>query len=219
MESRERSDQGRHTGTGAPRLDPSRDDAGDCAASASQLSSRSGGGHAAFRARFAGAMAAASALVAFATPAVAADLGAVRAVVAPPLPLPPPPAWSGLYVGLDAGWIGGGSREASTLGYSVYDWASGALGMPFGFSAPYVTGVASLEQSGFIGGAQLGYNYLLPSRVLIGVETDFGGSTLTGSGSSDGFASQLDAHGLLHLQSGRAEPSGREIRCAPSRLR
>ncbi|HEY8261554.1 MAG TPA: outer membrane beta-barrel protein [Methylosinus sp.] len=145
------------------------------------------------------------AIIAFAAPAVAADLGAVRPVVAPVPPPPPPPSWSGLYVGLNAGWAWGATRDAETLGYSVYDWASGALGMPFGFSAPYVTGVAGLEQNGFVGGAQLGYNQVLGSRFLVGVETDFDGTTLRGSGVSPGFASQVDEHGLLHLQAGRAD--------------
>jgi outer membrane immunogenic protein len=147
---------------------------------------------------------AALSIVVVGAPALAADLGLVAPVVVAPPP-PPPPSWSGLYVGLNAGWAWGGTTEARTYGYSVYDWASGALGMPFGFSSPYVSGAASLQQDGFIGGGQIGYNYVAPAGFLLGVETDFDGSTLRGSGASNGFASQVDAHGLLHLQAGRAD--------------
>jgi outer membrane immunogenic protein len=148
--------------------------------------------------------AAALSVVGLAGSVLAADLGVAPAIVLPPPPAPPP-AWAGLYVGLDAGWGWSGTQEAQTFGYSVYDWASGALGMPFGFSAPYVAGVARLEQSGFVGGAQIGYNHLLPAGLMLGVEADFDGSTIRGSGISPGFASQVDSHGLLHLQAGRAD--------------
>ncbi|TDX67402.1 outer membrane immunogenic protein [Methylosinus sp. sav-2] len=131
---------------------------------------------------------------------------ALAKIVAPAVvvPLPPPPLWGGAYVGLNAGWGFGGSNEVPTFGTSIFDWAAGALGMPFGFSSPYVTGLARLEQSGFLGGAQLGYNHLWSPNILLGVETDIDGAIIRGSGSSQGFAGAVDEHGLLHLQTGVA---------------
>jgi outer membrane immunogenic protein len=100
---------------------------------------------------------AAASMLAVATSARAADL-----------PLPPPVAapfynWSGLYLGLNAGYT------SASVGESVTGAAVDSAG-------------ASL--AGGIGGAQFGFNYQL-GRVVVGFEADFDGTmatkTLTGA--------------------------------------
>src|SRR5215216_3833625 len=90
----------------------------------------------------------AAAVVAFSTPALAAD-------VAPGFKAPPaPPAaynWSGLYGGLNAGYSGG---------HVPYDATT--------FGAP---SSGTLNPDGFIGGGQIGYNFQAGSFVF-GVESD-----------------------------------------------
>ncbi|HZQ01646.1 MAG TPA: outer membrane beta-barrel protein [Reyranella sp.] len=68
-------------------------------------------------------------------------------------------SWEGFYAGLNAG--GEWGQTSAALGYS----ASGGGGL-FG------TG------SGFLGGAQVGYNWLI-GPVVLGPEVDFQGSTMT----------------------------------------
>ena len=60
--------------------------------------------------------------------------------------------WTGLYVGAHAGF----GRGSSTA----------VLGDP-------ATGTTSNSFGGMIGGVQAGYNYQLPSGMLLGVEADF----------------------------------------------
>ncbi len=59
---------------------------------------------------------------------------------------PPPFSWTGLYLGLNAGY-----------GFGSYNNAGTKL---FG------------DSNGFIGGGQLGYNYQLQNNVVLGVESD-----------------------------------------------
>src|ERR1041384_7680005 len=67
--------------------------------------------------------------------------------------------WEGFYAGLNAGGLW------SSTSASIVENNTGG-----GFNG---TG------SGFVGGAQAGYNYLL-GPVLLGAEVDFQGSTMTG---------------------------------------
>jgi outer membrane immunogenic protein len=101
-------------------------------------------------------------LVAFAAQAaVAADLPSHKAPP-PPAPLPPPPvmAWTGFYVGAN---VGGGWLDR-------YDRSG-----------------AGSTNAGVIGGGQVGYNYQLSPLFVVGVETDFQGSSV-GSGTPAPFA-------------------------------
>jgi outer membrane immunogenic protein len=107
--------------------------------------------------------------LALAAPAYAADLP----LKAPPAP-PPPPVfnWSGFYVGANIG--GAFTRD------SITDNLTGAS--------------LSTNNSGFIGGGQLGFNYQVNSWVF-GVEWDIDGTTLgrTGPGVTTGIG-VLQAH-------------------------
>ncbi|QCI63455.1 outer membrane protein [Phreatobacter stygius] len=92
---------------------------------------------------------AAAAMAGLASGAQAADLG-VQRVAVPAAILAPAFNWTGFYVGLNAG-IGIANTNLGTL-------TGGAL---------------SGSGTGFVGGAQIGYNYQINNFVL-GVEGDFG---------------------------------------------
>lgn len=96
-------------------------------------------------------------IVAFAAgTASAADLPSRKSV---PIAPPPPPvfSWTGLYGGVN---IGGG-------------WSDHTNGSSF----PFFTSEGQL--SGVIGGGQVGFNYQLAPMFVVGVETDFQGTSLS----------------------------------------
>src|SRR5579864_5420493 len=104
--------------------------------------------------------------------AQAADLPTRKEAPAP-IFVPPPFTWTGFYVGVNAGGIWpSGSREAS-----IFDPNSGT---DFGFINAGFPGGLGSQSAGFIGGGQAGYNWQTGAFVL-GVETDFDGSTLSKS--------------------------------------
>lgn len=74
--------------------------------------------------------------------------------------------WTGAYVGLNVGYIGGTSR---------YDYTVAPEGNPV------IIGSESKHGDGVIGGAQVGYNYAL-GNVVIGAEADFDGSSMRSAG-------------------------------------
>src|ERR1700738_1149435 len=83
-----------------------------------------------------------------------AALDGAQAAAAADLALPVLPAqfnWTGLYVGGHVGYSRGDAR------FTIFDPAPGPSASRFG---------------GLFGGVQAGYNYVLPSRILLGVETD-----------------------------------------------
>jgi outer membrane immunogenic protein len=64
----------------------------------------------------------------------------------------------------------------------IYNWAGFYFGGNAGGAWTMSNGpVNSTQTSGFIGGGQVGYNFLLPPSVLLGVEADFDGLTNTNS--------------------------------------
>jgi outer membrane immunogenic protein len=99
--------------------------------------------------------------------ALASDLPNAKG---PPVYVPPPPAfsWTGVYVGVNAGY--GGDH--------LFVGANGPGGSLGGSSIPI---------NGFIGGGQVGFNYEIPGSDIVGAnfvvggETDFDGSTVAGS--------------------------------------
>jgi outer membrane immunogenic protein len=102
-------------------------------------------------------------------PAMAADVS--------PSYIRPPPAWSwtGLYVGANAGWAG--STDAVTnLGT---DTGGGGLGTSLLNGG--IPGAINLNQTGFIGGGQVGYNWQVAPTWVVGIEADFGGTNAKGS--------------------------------------
>jgi outer membrane immunogenic protein len=116
--------------------------------------------------------------------AFAADLPARKEapVYVPP---PPPPMWTGFYVGLNIG--GGWDANGATSGYSAYYDPRYAIGAapPPGFAAvgPNLFFLANGNTLGNAGGAQAGYNFQF-NQFVIGAETDFQGSSMSGQGNS-----------------------------------
>ena len=101
------------------------------------------------------------ALVAWSGVAYAGDSMPLKAPAAPAAA----PAWSGFYLGGNFGYAAGQSDwTARGVGAAVPP-VSGSLSLFDGYDAFKGTG-------SYFGGLQAGYNHLLPSRVLLGVEAD-----------------------------------------------
>ncbi|MBY6240768.1 outer membrane protein [Methylosinus sp. Sm6] len=102
--------------------------------------------------------------------AAAADLAAI----APP---PPPFSWTGVYLGANAGYIWGARNGIDSRGFAMLDnaplfGATSALG---------ARGVSTPSFNGAFGGGQIGYNYQLAPRFVVGVEADAQGTAVQGS--------------------------------------
>src|SRR5258708_21710741 len=102
------------------------------------------------------------------TPALAADM----ALKAPPPPVARACVWCGWYVGANAGGTWLKSDPVQTVGTSAFAAptfaAEGIVG------AGLATNSLGSRQAGFIGGAQIGYNYQL-TRSVVGFEADIQG--------------------------------------------
>ena len=121
-------------------------------------------------------------------PTLAADLPSIKG----PPPPPPPPifTWTGFYVGLN---LGGGWRERH------HDDGSAFLFGPFGpfgpFAAVFPVGFGGFgfnnndnNSGGVVGGGQIGYNYQFSPWLVVGLETDFQGTSIgSGGGNNNNF--------------------------------
>jgi outer membrane immunogenic protein len=106
------------------------------------------------------------------------------------------PSWPGFYAGLNSGygWSGHGVQTTSQAAdaYSLsYDTSEPIPGQrwnaqPLNALALANSGWSSVNQSGYLGGLQVGYNYKILNRAIVGIETDLQGSTMNGSGSYSG---------------------------------
>ncbi len=107
-------------------------------------------------------------------PAFAADLPSRKEApvfVPPPAPPPPPPMWTGFYGGLNLGGGWGANHWANTVVPYTDPALPGSL---------YVLpGGASSNPGGVVGGGQLGFNYQFGSSIVVGLETDFQGTSLS----------------------------------------
>lgn len=128
--------------------------------------------------------------------ALAADLPSYKAPPPPPVFAPPPPLWTGFYAGLNAGYAFGGSSQANTASFGSDRLAALTAplsGIPFvtsnfipGITALANTGTANINQNGFIGGGQVGYNYQWGQSFVVGLEADIQGAGIRGRGSYAG---------------------------------
>lgn len=115
---------------------------------------------------------------------LAADLPSYKAP--PPPPLSPPPAWTGFYVGLNAGGTWNDNNSVSVASVPVFaNPALSAFGIAE-FNNITLGGngiVPSSGGGGFIGGGQIGYNYQF-NNFVVGIEADIQGIAGGGSASS-----------------------------------
>ena len=134
------------------------------------------------------ALSVAALMVALTGSALAADLPSYKAP--PPAPLPPPPLWTGFYVGLNAGgtWANSNSvttgvAPIATIGDFPHGGGAAQQASYLGAMALTTSGTVPINGGGFIGGGQIGYNWQFwGGRLVAGVETDIQG--VAGSGSS-----------------------------------
>jgi len=111
------------------------------------------------------------------TPAFAADM----ALKAPPPAPAPVPTWTGFYGGIQVG--GGWSDEA--VNYSANDpGAAALLSGTLGFTGEQPLANYRTPQSGPVGGIEAGYNWQAGPNWVLGFETDFSGSGISGHGSA-----------------------------------
>ena len=110
--------------------------------------------------------------------AFAADLPARK--TAPAAPVAPVFTWTGFYAGLNAGvnWSNRNVNPAYIDNDPVNPWTPQELIDLWPVPAPYAN-----NRTGFIGGAQIGYNYQI-GQFVIGAEADFMGSTANQSSSA-----------------------------------
>ena len=107
--------------------------------------------------------------------AVAADLPS-RAP--PPVFLPPPPifTWTGLYVGINAGYTWSNNNRVDTDTADLFGNPALGGGPAFGVaSAALADGSVPAKIDGFIGGGQIGYNYQFANSFVVGLEADIQG--------------------------------------------
>jgi outer membrane immunogenic protein len=117
--------------------------------------------------------------------AYAADLPPGRYTMAPVMA--PGNPWSGWYAGLNMGYVDGSTGINSTaLITSASNFPGNTAAMAAGANQQLSTG-----QGGFLGGAQVGYNYLISPTLLTGLEADIQGSSLRGNASATSVASTI----------------------------
>jgi outer membrane immunogenic protein len=124
--------------------------------------------------------------------AAAADLPSKKEPVLAPVA---GPVWTGVYAGLNAGYGFGTNSNTTTNLLSGGGWNEFSFGnpnqRPFVNNVPVVGGSLgairnTMTQSGFIGGAQFGYNYHWGQNFLIGFEADIQGTTTRGGSNASG---------------------------------
>ncbi len=93
----------------------------------------------------------------------AADLGEAMAVKAPQASAPAD--WTGFYVGAHLGYAAGSSNWSATSTAAAAPALAGSLDLYNGYGL--FTGTGS-----YLTGLQAGYDYLSPSRILLGIEAD-----------------------------------------------
>jgi outer membrane immunogenic protein len=130
-------------------------------------------------------------------PAMAAD-------VAPYSKVPPPVlGWTGFYIGANVGWAGAADTIVNTGSYA------GSGGFSTLLTVGAIPGALTMDNTGLIGGGQIGYNWQVWPSWVLGIEADFQGVDAKGSNAltflgSPAFASittaysrQLDSLGTL----------------------
>lgn len=122
---------------------------------------------------------------------MAADM-AVKALAVKALavkaPVVPPVSWTGFYAGAEIGgaWAHRGVNYTSNDPVAAL-LLSGGVGLPG--EQPITSN--SFNMSGVTGGFEAGYNWQLERNWLVGIEADFSGSDLKGTGNTTSFIQQV----------------------------
>jgi outer membrane immunogenic protein len=121
----------------------------------------------------------------FVTLALALMAGTALAADLPSYKAPPPPLWTGFYVGLNAG-----GTWANNNSVYVTNWPAGGA---FSVANLLLSGSQSANNgAGFIGGGQIGYNWqFYNGRLVAGIEADIQGIAGSRGGSSAWAAAPL----------------------------
>lgn len=97
---------------------------------------------------------------------------------------PPAPIWTGLYAGLNGGYSAGTNNSTS---YSQWEYGSSGLlqGVKTFTSLPLAGADIAprsnvLNQSGILGGGQIGFNYQILNNLILGIEADLIGTSIRG---------------------------------------
>jgi outer membrane immunogenic protein len=94
----------------------------------------------------------------------------------PPVFLPPPPMWTGFYLGMNAGYEWGANNTVNTATADLFGNPVLINGPVYGVaSAALATFSQTPQNNGFIGGGQIGYNYQFANSWVVGLEADFDG--------------------------------------------
>jgi high affinity Mn2+ porin len=129
-------------------------------------------------------------LLAIASGAQAADLSSVLPRKAPPSTVAPYD-WTGFYAGGHLGYAAGVSNWTATQAGAASPSLSGSLAMFEGYN--FSNGGGS-----YLLGFQAGYNYMLPSRLVLGAEADISFPSVLGA--SQAIASPLIGQAIYHDQ-------------------
>ncbi|QND52877.1 porin family protein [Phyllobacterium sp. 628] len=97
-----------------------------------------------------------------------------------PLLAEPSFTWTGFYAGVNAGYGFGGDDRVGLRTGGIF---RGSIG--------------DLENSGFLGGAQIGYNYQI-NNIVLGLEADFQGGDINDDLSTAFLGSEVDAHSKIN---------------------
>lgn len=103
--------------------------------------------------------------------AIAADLPSKKG---PPVYVPPPPLWTGFYIGLNAGYAWSQDNSVGITTFPAVDDPTGNNPI-LATMAAGATSIFNAKTGGFIGGGQVGYNYQLAEKYVVGVEADIQG--------------------------------------------
>jgi high affinity Mn2+ porin len=129
-------------------------------------------------------------------PAAAADLSANMPLKA--LVVPPPSDWTGYYIGGHFGYAAGTSNWVATQRSASGPRLNGSIELFNSYDAFKGTG-------SYFAGLQAGYNRMLPSRFLVGIEADFSSpNTVAGSQTAASLSSGQASYSDTVLQLGTA---------------
>jgi outer membrane immunogenic protein len=108
-------------------------------------------------------------------PAMADDIAPYYDFLLPRAPLPRSTfllwSWTGLYMGVNGGWTDStGPGDITNVGTDT-----GTLGLGTLLTLNKIPHIVDLNISGFLGGAQIGYNWEVTPSWVVGIEADFDG--------------------------------------------